>query len=70
MFKSFDKLTWRTAYVYDKTRKKLQRTKKHHLDPSEKVINLSTKFTFYELKLLNKNLNFCPTPNRYNNKQF
>ena len=27
-------------------------------------------FTFYEFKLLNKNLNFCPTPKRYNKKQF
>ena len=42
-----------------------------HLDPLNNVINLSTKsFTFYEFKLLNKNLNFCPAPNRYNKKQF
>ena len=35
------------------------------------MLYLSTKsFTFYEFKLLNKNLNFCPTPNRYNKKQF
>ena len=38
---------------------------------NNKIINLSTKsFTFYDFKLLNKNLNFCPTPNRYNKKQF
>ena len=40
--------------------------------PSSNVINihLSLKsFTFYEFKLLNKNLNFCPTPNRHK-KQF
>ena len=51
--------------------KTLQRTIRYHLDPLNNVINLSTKsFTFYEFKLLNKNLNFCPTPNRYNKKQF
>ena len=34
------------------------------------VINLSNKaFTIYEFKLLHKNLNFCPTPNRYNKTQ-
>ena len=40
--------------------------------PLSNVINihLSLKsFTFYEFKLLNKNLNFCPTPNRHK-KQF
>ena len=52
-------------------RKTLQRTIRYHLDPLNNVINLSTKsFTFYEFKLLNKNLNFCPTPNRYNKKPF
>ena len=35
------------------------------------VINLSTKLlTIYEFRLLNKNLSFCPTPNRNNKKQF
>ena len=44
---------------------------RYRLDPSNNVINLSTKsFTFYEFKLLNKNLNFSPTPNTYNKKQF
>ena len=55
----------------NRIRKTLQRTIRYHLDPLNNVINLSTKsFTFYEFKLLNKNLNFCPTPNRYNKKQF
>ena len=27
-------------------------------------------FTFYEIKLLNKNLNFPPKPKRYNTEQF
>ena len=51
----------------NRIRKTLQRTIRYHLDPLNNVINLSTKsFTFYEFKLLNKNLNFCPTPKRYN----
>ena len=46
-------------------RKMLQRTMRYHLDSLNNVINLSTKsFTFYEFKLLNKNLNLCLTPNR------
>ena len=48
----------------------LQQTIRYHLDTLTNVINLSKKlFTFYEFKLLNKNLNFFPTPNRYNKKQ-
>ena len=55
----------------NRIRKTLRQTMRYHLDPLNNVINLSTKsFTFYEFKLLNKNLNFCPTPNRYNKKQF
>ena len=42
----------------------IQALRGYHLDPSNNVINLSTKtFTFYEFKLSNKNLNFCPIPN-------
>ena len=49
----------------------LQQTIRYHLDLSNNVINLSTKsFIFYEFKLLNKNLNFCPTPKIYTKKQF
>ena len=52
-------------------KKKLPRTIRYYLDPLNDVINLSTKsFIFNEFKLLNKNLNFCPTPNRYNKRQF
>ena len=55
----------------NRIRKTLQRTIRFHLDPLNNVINLSAKSsTFYEFKLLNKNLNFCYTPNRYNKKQF
>ena len=35
------------------------------------IINLSSKsFTVYDFKLLNKGLNFCPTPGIYNSREF
>ena len=38
-------------------------------DPSEHVINLSKhSFSLDAFKILNKNLNFVPTPKRYNKK--
>ena len=44
---------------------------KFNTDPTNNVITLSNKsFTIYEFKLRNKNLNFRPTPNRYNKTQF
>ena len=52
-------------------RKVLQCAKKYNTDPTNNVITLSNKsFTIYEFKLRNKNLNFRPTPNRYNKTQF
>ena len=49
----------------NRIRKTHPRTIRYHLDLLNNVINLSTKsFTFYEFKLSNKNLNFCPAPNR------
>ena len=37
------------------------------LDPFGNVVNLSdTLFSKSEFSLLNKNLNFCPRPNKYN----
>ena len=40
---------------------------KFSTDPSGNVVNLSNKqFTFPEYNLLNKNLNFCPSPGKYN----
>ena len=40
---------------------------KFALDPYNTVHNLSSKsFSKYEYQLLNKNLNFCPTPNIFN----
>lgn len=44
---------------------------KYNADPINNVINLSNKsITIYEFKLLDKNLNFYPTPNRYNKAHF
>ena len=40
---------------------------KFAVDPYNTVYNLSSKsFSKYEYQLLNKNLNFCPTPNIFN----
>ena len=40
-------------------------------DPFRDVVNLSYKtFTKTEFELLNKVLNICPRPNKYNKKQF
>ena len=47
-------------------RKAIEKANRYWIDPFRNVINLS-KFSFwkYQNKLLNKNLNFCPTPERY-----
>ena len=40
-------------------------------DPSANIVNLSNKkFNIAEYNLLNKNLNFCPSPGKYNKKTF
>ena len=39
---------------------------KTRLDPFGNVVNLSDKLSKTEFCLLNKNLNFCPRPNKYN----
>ena len=42
-----------------------------HDDPEGLIINLSSKyFSVYDFKVLNKGLNFCPTPGLYNITEF
>ena len=50
--------------------KTIERTNRYRVDPFGNAINLSKLlFTKYQQKLLNKNLNFCPTPERYNRNE-
>ena len=50
-----------------KLKKTLRSNVKTKLDPFGNVVNLSdTIFSKSEFSLLNKNLNFCPRPNKYN----
>ena len=56
-------------------KKMLQSNVKTRLDPFGNVVNLADNlFSKSEFSLLNKNLNFCPQPNKYNkqnlNKDF
>ena len=45
----------------------ISRSIQHKSDPSRNIINLSKhSFTKGQYDLLDKNLNFCPTPGRYN----
>ena len=51
----------------EKLKKTLRLNVKTKLDPFGNVVNLSDNlFSKSELSLLNKNLNFCPRPNKYN----
>ena len=48
-------------------RKAIGRTQRCRNDPLNKIVNLSEKtFTYNEFNLPNKDLNFCPTPGKYN----
>ena len=48
-------------------RKGISRTIQHRSDPNRNIINLSKhSFTKGQCDLLNKKLNFCPTPEHYN----
>ena len=50
-----------------KLKKTLRSNVKTKLDPFGNVVNLSDNlFSKSEFSLLNKNLNFCPRPNKYN----
>ena len=57
---------WRQA-----TKKRAIKNKiRYEFDPLGKVINLSKhSFSSYTFKLLNKNLNFVPTPKKYIKRQ-
>ena len=45
----------------------MQKCKKYLKDPFGNVVNLTKQaFTYYEFKLLNRNLNFIPNPGKYN----
>ena len=58
-----------TLKSFGKHTKKIQRedTTGHQFDPIGNVINLSNKtFAKETFQLLNKNLNFIPTPNIFN----
>ena len=49
--------------------KAISRTIQHRSDPNRNIINLSKHlFTKGQYDLLNKNLNFCPTPGHYNKR--
>ena len=51
----------------DNVRKAIYPTQRYRNDPLNNVVNLSKKtFTYNEFKLLHKDLNFCPTPGKYN----
>ena len=57
--------------THDENFKRLRKTITNSVgfqqDPSGNVINLSNKkFSVYQFQLLNKGLNFCPTPGYYN----
>ena len=54
-------------YGNKKLRKSIPNDTKYAVDQYNTVFNLSSKsFRKYEHPLLNKNLNFCPTPKIYN----
>ena len=51
---------------FTRIRKAISRTIQHRSDPNGNIINLSKhSFTKGQYDLLNKNLNFCPTPEYY-----
>ena len=52
-------------------RKAIYCTQRNRNDPLNNVVNVSKNtFTYNEFKLLNKNLNFCPTPAEYNKSKY
>ena len=52
---------------HKKLKKALRSKVKTKLDPFGNIVNLSDNlFSESEFSLLNKNLNFCPRPNKYN----
>ena len=54
-------------YGNKKLGKSIPNDTKFAVDPYNTVFNLGSKtFSKYEYQLLNKNLNFCPTPKIYN----
>ena len=65
--------TKRNKYNYTnikKLRKSLQKSTRYHDDPFGNVVNHSKQtFTYFEFKLLNRNLNFIPNPSKYNTHQ-
>ena len=54
---------------FTRIQKAISRTIQHRYDPNRNIISLSKhSFTEEHYDLLNKNLNFCPTPGNYNKR--
>ena len=55
---------------FGKLQKTIEKSLRHQSDPNGNIINLTKHlFTKTECKLLNKNLNFIPTPKVYNKRE-
>ena len=64
------KISLPSNWSIKRLRKTIERINQYRADPFGIVINiLKFSFTKYQYKLLNKNLNFCPTPERYNKNE-